>query len=170
MPSPDTDVIKACVARVEITTAALVADCRKERQRVNAPAVFVDRQSLILIQVDELPRVMIEQEFAVESEVRGGDGESSNGLAPDFLVARNVKRGAMREVEVVGFVSVVANPSHPARFVIEEFGEGVYERIFPPAVFHELSEGIFVVDGTVKDFAVKPVSVAENRHVVLPQG
>ena len=70
-------------------------------------------------------------------------------------------------MKIIGSVSVIADPSNATKFVIEPRREAVDKRRKPPAVFHQLRERVFAVNGAIKNFAVSAEDVTENRHEIL---
>ena len=88
---------------------------------MNAPTVLISASCFVFVQVDELLCVVIEEKFAVKGKVGGRYADSENGVAPDFAIAWNIESGALRKVEVVRLISIIAAPNHAARLVINQF-------------------------------------------------
>ncbi len=65
-------------------------------------------------------RIVIEQKFAVKRKIGGRDADSRDRIAPNFAIARHIERGTIREVEIVGLIGIVANPSDASRLVVEK--------------------------------------------------
>ena len=84
MPSPRADKFYTN-AVLEITAATTIANGRKKRQRVHNPPVIICRFRLALIEIDKLARIIVDEKFIVESEVRGLAGEIGDAIAPNFL-------------------------------------------------------------------------------------
>ena len=79
--------------------------------------MLISASCFVRVQVDKLLCVVIEQEFAVESEIGGRYADSGNAVAPNFFVMRNIESGAIREIEVVRLVSIIAAPNYATRLV-----------------------------------------------------
>lgn len=135
MPSPNANVFVTGVAIVKISTAAIIADSIKQGQGVNNPTVLINGSRLVLIQVDIFFRIVVDEKFVVEREVRGRNADWFCFIAPDCTVARNIEGRAVVETEIFRIIAIISAPNYAARLVVEKFGESIDEGITPPRMF-----------------------------------
>ena len=127
------------------------------------PTVIIFGFRFVLVQVDKLARIVVNEKFVIEREVRGLASEISDAITTNLFIVGTHNAGGQIEVEIIGISCVVANPAHSTESFIKELGKGVDKSILPPRVFHKFGKSVFMIYGTVKNFTVQAINVAENR-------